>query len=157
MDAEIRKATAKNLYSITVLTRKFFPYIDMNIDTIFDRMKQGVVYFVALWNGHTIGFVDVEFVGALDAEGRKARAGVRQAKILGLCVLEEFQGKGIGKRLLSTALNEAKKKGAKESVMLVAGDNVKAQNLYSSLGFARKGVLHRKLWGKQIVLMVKTL
>lgn len=51
-----------------------------------------------------------------------------------LC-LQEFQQKGIVSRLLTDALNEARKRGFSKITLEVDIDNLAAQNLYKKFGF----------------------
>ncbi|MFH0922434.1 MAG: N-acetyltransferase [Candidatus Micrarchaeota archaeon] len=143
---EIREATQRELYSITAMTRDFFPYTGFTFDTIVERMQNpDIQYFVALADGHSVGFVDVE----MQTDG--------SAKILGLAVLKEWRNKGIGKLLLEKALEVAMENKAKSVVMLVAEDNDIAQKLYEQSGFKKTGVLNRKLWGKTVLLYSRKL
>jgi len=139
-DISVRRASEREIYSITVLTRKFFPYIDFGLETILKRLRsKKFVYFVALYQGHTVGFVDIEL--------KK-----KQAKILGLAVLEEFRGKGIGSALLKKAIDFAREKRKSEIVLLVSEANPAAQRIYEKFGFILRGKLRRKLGGQKILL-----
>lgn len=134
------RATRKPLYSITAMTRHFFPYTGFTFSTIIERMAdKSILYFAAEENGHTVGFADVEFHG-------------KQAKILGLAVLQEFRGMEVGTALLKKCLAAAKRRGCSRAVMFVAEDNDAAHSLYSKFGFKKSGVLHRKLWDKKVLV-----
>lgn len=140
---KITRALKKHIYSITVLTRKYFPYINLNADKILERMQsKSVEYYIALCAGHTAGFVDIEF-----KENKE-----KTAKILGLAVIEEFRGRGVGARLLEKALARARQREAKKVFLLVDAENALAQRLYEKFGFKKKGVLKKRLWGKKILL-----
>jgi len=143
---KIRKAGLKDAYTLSVLTHRFFPYTGLGYAHVVARLKNPQVeYFVAEEKGATAGFTDVEH----QDNGK--------AKILGLAVLPEFQRRGIGQALLSTALEAAAGRGAAECVILVAEDNETARKLYDKNGFSRSGVLDRKLWNKTVLLMSKAL
>ena len=145
-DVEIIPANKKNLYSITSMTRHFFPYTGFTFKTIEERLaNKNIFYFAALSRGTTVGFVDVE----IQEDGN--------AKILGLAVLRELQGKGIGKKLLEKAVEFAREKKCPKLFLLVAEDNGLARKLYGKRGFARKGVLEKQLGGKTVLLFEKTL
>ncbi|MBI5228655.1 GNAT family N-acetyltransferase [Candidatus Micrarchaeota archaeon] len=142
-DVRITRASQKQLYSITVMTRRYFPYTNFSMDAILKRLKKkNVIYFVALYKGHTIGFVDIEFKKDY-------------AKILGLAVLEEFRSNGIGSKLLKKALACIKLRKKKSACMLVAVDNQAALRLYARYGFKVRGRLYRKINGKGILLVEK--
>ena len=137
---KVVRASRRHLYSITAMTRHFFPYTGFTFSTILERMgSKNILYFAAEENGHTVGFADLEFRG-------------KQAKILGLAVLPEFRGMGIGASLVRNCLSAAKKHGCLRVVMFVAEDNAVAQSLYLKFGFKKSGVLRRKLWGKKILI-----
>ena len=158
---KIVQAKKKHAYAITVLTRRFFPYVNFSYQTIIERLSTPTVkYFVAEYEGHTVGFSDLEFMeqkmarenmGTVEKNQAKNPLKGRIAKILGLVVLPEFQGKGIGKKLLLKLLSLAKKK-AGSAFILVAEDN-DAQMLYYANGFERQGTLDRELGGKKILLL----
>ncbi|MFH1200183.1 MAG: GNAT family N-acetyltransferase [Candidatus Micrarchaeota archaeon] len=142
---EIRRATPRELYTITVLTRKYFPYTGFNMEKILKRLKtRRVHYFVALYGGHTVGFVDF-------------KENAKSVRILGLAVLEEFRGNGVGQALLDSTLGFAKKAGKRSTHLLVAASNSAAKRLYAKNGFASKGILARKIWGLDVELLAKGL
>ncbi len=146
VEISIIPAEEKHLYSITSLTRHFFPYTGFSFETIRQRVESNkVFYFVALSEGHTVGFADVE----IQDDGN--------AKILGLAVLKEIQGKGVGRKLLETALEFAKTKNCPSVFLLVAEENAVAIKLYEEFAFARKGLLEKQIGGKSVLLYEKTL
>lgn len=150
MKIAITKASPRNLYSIAVMTKKFFPYTTFGLQEIQKRMAKNFFYYVALFNNHTVGFVDFELKE-------------NYAQIFGLAVLEEFRGKGIGEALLKKAVIEAKKEAKKKKIrleridLLVLEENDAAKKLYEKLGFLRKGILDKELWGKRILVYSKQL
>lgn len=142
-DVNILKATQKQLYPITVLTRRFFPYTKFTLEKILERLaSKNISYFVALHDGHTIGFVDIEFIGD-------------EAKVLGLAVLEEFRNKGVGTRLLKKAISFTEEKNAKAINLFVSTDNTLALSLYKKHGFLVRGVLDRRIGDKEILVARK--
>mgnify|MGYP001575349720 CR=1 FL=1 len=144
-EIQIIKASPERAYSIGVLTKIFFPYIKLSLDAIKQRLDSSTVeYYVALRGGATIGFIDLEFQEDC-------------AKILGLCVVPEFQGTGVGTRLIETAVGRAKEKNYEKIFLLVEENNALAIRLYEKLGFSRQGALAEKLWGKKILLLAKKL
>ena len=141
----IVKAEPRHAYSLKVLTKEFFPYAGVTSEHVNARLQsKEIEYYVALDNGSVVGFVDFEVKE-------------NKAKVMGLAVLEEHRCKGIGRTLLERALFEVKARGVQECVVLVAEDNAIAISLYSSFGFAKSGVLNRKLWDKTVLLMSKEL
>jgi len=75
-----------------------------------------------------IGYNNDEAVsyGHLDYEGKYW---------LGICVLEEFRGKGYGKDMMKHLIDIAKKKNLPEINLTVDVDNIAAISLYKKLGF----------------------
>ncbi|MFH1107326.1 MAG: GNAT family N-acetyltransferase [Candidatus Micrarchaeota archaeon] len=140
---EIRRAGKRELYSITVLTRRFFPYTGFNMEKIYKRLRtRRIYYYAALYDGHTVGFLDF-------------KENAKSIKILGLAVLEEFRGRGIGQALLDVALGFARGKGKKSAFLLVAQQNDSASRLYERNGFKSRGRLAKKIWGMDVLLLAK--
>ncbi|ADB57514.1 ribosomal-protein-alanine acetyltransferase [Archaeoglobus profundus DSM 5631] len=57
------------------------------------------------------------------------------SKIVSLAVKKEFRRKGIGTKLLSTAIERCKERGKKKIILEVRVSNYPAQNLYKKMGF----------------------
>jgi ribosomal-protein-alanine N-acetyltransferase len=66
-----------------------------------------------------------------------------RAHVLNLCVRPEFQGRGLGTRLLNHLLNLARRRGARYALLEVRPSNYAARGLYQRMGFARSGVRKR--------------
>lgn len=140
---EIRSASRKELYTITVLTRKFFPYTGFNMEMIAKRLRnRSIHYLVALNKGYTAGFIDF-------------KENAKSIKIMGLAVIPEMQGKGIGKKLVEAALEFAKIKRKDVVYLLVASNNSIALGMYEKYGFKLKGKLARQIWGQEVLLLYK--
>jgi len=141
---EIVPGGEKHACSLTAMTRHFFPYTGFTAKTVRSRLANADnEYYVALREGHCVGFVDLEYSG-------------ESAKILGLGVLQEERGKGIGKKLLDHALGKAREK-ARRIHILVAEDNGSARRLYEDKGFENLGCLDRLINGKTVLLMARDL
>lgn len=141
MKIDIVPAGEQHLYSITAMTRHFFPYTGFTFKTIRERLNSNkVFYFAALSGGHTVGFADVE----IQDDGN--------AKLLGLAVLKELQGQGIGKKLLEYSVEFAREKKCPSIFLFVAEDNAIAKKLYEENGFTKKGVLSEKLDNKTVLV-----
>lgn len=153
MEVTITEANESNIIAISELTREFFPYIAMNADKVYERMKQGVKYLVAREGDRTIGFVDYEIIEK-PAETHAGVENKKTAKILGICVDSAYQGKGMGRMLLERVLEEVK--DVEQVVLLVEEENAKAIKMYEKYGFRVQGKLERQMWDKEILMMVKT-
>ena len=62
----------------------------------------------------------------------------------GLAVDPERQGRGLGRRLISAALDEARGRGARKVSLRVLAPNVRARRSYEACGFAVEGVLRQE-------------
>ncbi len=61
--------------------------------------------------------------------------------LAGLAVDPDYQGCGIGKRLVEAAVDEARRRGVRKLSLRVLGPNTGARRLYVACGFAVEGVL----------------
>jgi ribosomal protein S18 acetylase RimI-like enzyme len=69
---------------------------------------------------------------------------------LGMGLIKEFRGKGLGTQLLSRALKHAKDIGLEKIELSVYTENADAIKLYKKLGFSEIGIIkhYRKLNGR---------
>ncbi len=65
-----------------------------------------------------------------------------RARIVSIAVHPDFQGRGIGRRLMAAALESLQRRGAECVRLEVRPDNVAARRLYESLGFQDVGLVH---------------
>ena len=94
--------------------------------------------YVAREGGKAIAMAALHFTTST-AEGGKV-AGLED------CVVHpEHRRKGIGEKLLSYVLEQAKTEGALRVMLLTDGDNTRAQALYRKLGFAPSSMLAMRL------------
>ena len=92
--------------------------------------KKDCVYILAEQQGKIIGTASVERV-------RNAQS---HAGVFGIVILEKFTGKGLGTMLMNKIIQLAKKELKVEIIKLgVFGNNKRAQNLYTKLGFKETG------------------
>ena len=70
-----------------------------------------------------------------------------EAELLTLAVAPEARGRGLGRRLVSRFLYQARLRGAEVAFLEVAEDNAPAQAVYQSAGFVcagrRRGYFHK--------------
>lgn len=70
----------------------------------------------------------------------ESRAGFRHVGILGLGVIKQYRGKGIGKELLTSCLKLTKSTEIEKIELEVFSDNDIALKLYASIGFKQEGL-----------------
>jgi len=85
--------------------------------------------------------VDGRIVGSASARPGEHRRVAHQAE-LGLGVLKEFWGLGLGRMLTEVALEWGRARGLRKLNLRVWDDNVRAHELYRKLGFVEEGRLH---------------
>lgn len=79
-------------------------------------------------------------VGVLSYFGGKRRA-MRHVATLGITVRQAWQGKGVGKALMTEAIRRAKASGVLRRLdLIVYADNHRAIELYEKMGFVREGL-----------------
>jgi ribosomal-protein-alanine N-acetyltransferase len=65
---------------------------------------------------------------------------VGECHILNLCVDPDYQGQGLGRKLILHLLDVARRNGARIAFLEVRLSNASAYHLYQSLGFAEVGI-----------------
>jgi [ribosomal protein S18]-alanine N-acetyltransferase len=95
------------------------------------------------WNANVMG-LQLGILGAfgfIDPDGGMvlARVAADEAEILTIAVLPALRGQGMGRRLLDAAMDEARRRGAREMFLEVATGNTPAKALYVRAGFTRVG------------------
>ena len=96
------------------------------------NLENGNPMMVALAGDKVIGWCDVrrEFFPS------RAHRGT-----LGMGVLPQWRGRGVGRRLLEATLAQARRSGFKRIELDVHADNSRAIALYEKAGFVREGVV----------------
>lgn len=127
--------------------RKYIGYIDTPpmADTralVMSILVGGGVQFVAVTaDGTLAGWCDIV---------RKQRDGFRHVGYLGMGLLAEYRGQGLGERLMRTTIDAAVAMGMERIELEVFDTNARAIALYRKLGFELEGVKRhaRKLDGQ---------
>ena len=103
--------------------------------------------FVALDDGAVVGFCE------LDPSPHPVHA---HTASMDMALLPEARGKGIGKRLLTTAIGAARCQGLRRIGLSVFSDNLRAIRLYKSCGFEHEGILrnHCKIDGREFDMLM---
>lgn len=114
------------------LARFQAPPMDQVRDFVESNLSRGNPQFVALDEGSVVGWCDIV----------RINQPVRQhCGTLGMGVLPEYRGKGLGRSLLETALADARLSGFLRVALHVRASNAPAIALYQSCGFRTEGVL----------------
>jgi len=102
---------------------------------VLDADKRDLPFYVAVDEGEVVGWVSIAFptIESLDHSGT-----------LNMGVLPEYRRRGIGDRLLESAVSHAFRDGNRWRVQLeVFGDNAAAMALYEKHGFRVEGVARK--------------
>ena len=113
------------------LNRFEAPPLESTREFVLRNIREGVAQFVALDRGRVVGWCDV----SPDRHPATAHTGY-----LGIGLLPEYRGRGIGRRLISACLRKAKENGLERVDLSVNGSNVRARALYERVGFRLEGV-----------------
>lgn len=91
----------------------------------------GGVHLVAVdADGRVLGWCDIE---------RRGAEGFRHVGRLGIGMLQEVRGRGLGRRLMREAIDAARRQGMERIELEVFASNTRAIALYESLGFQHEG------------------
>ena len=106
-------------------------------DFVLHQNKTSGPAFVAHRAGEVIGWCDIR---------RHALPAFAHRGSVGMGVVAEWRGRGIGFRLLDAALHAAFRQGFARVELEVRTDNARAIALYDKIGFVREGLLRDSLF-----------
>jgi ribosomal protein S18 acetylase RimI-like enzyme len=126
----------RNLATVLRVDHVAFPWIWWNSATELQAyaMTPGVALYLGLLDGEPVGYIGVTSYpgwGHLDR----------------IAVLPEFQGRGLGRRILGFATATLARRGARRIGLSTQVDNVRSQRLYERFGFRRSRVNDYRLYG----------
>jgi L-amino acid N-acyltransferase YncA len=98
---------------------------------VLDHIKRGLPQFVAISAGEVIGWCDIT---------PRERPVYAHAGVLGMGLLPQFRGQGIGIGLIRRSLAAARAFGFHRVELTVREDNANAIELYNKVGFETEGV-----------------
>jgi RimJ/RimL family protein N-acetyltransferase len=107
------------------------PPIDQTRAFILGNIEQGCPQLVVLSAGEVVGWCDAS---------RKPRPIYAHSAVLGMGLLPEFRGKGVGRRLIQQTLAAARDFGFHRVELTVREDNLNATELYKKVGFEIEGL-----------------
>jgi RimJ/RimL family protein N-acetyltransferase len=103
---------------------------------VLENIARQVPHFVAIDDDIVVGWCDI----ALRPQAAFAHSGV-----LGIGVLSEHRGKGVGGALLNATLQAARAQDIRRVELTVRVDNERAKRLYEACGFVVEGVCRRHM------------
>lgn len=101
-----------------------------------DNIAGGTPHLVALADGKVVGWCDVAV---------RPRSTQQHSGTLGMGVIGEYRGKGIGRALMQATLAAARTRGIRRIELTVRVDNEPAKRLYESFGFVTEGLCKRHM------------
>lgn len=93
-----------------------------------------------------VAYVDAAPAGYVKLVRHPLDSAAHVRQINGFAVDPEHQGRGIGRQLLRTAVDEARARGARRLTLRVLGSNRSALALYHSCGFVEEGRLRAEFY-----------
>lgn len=101
-----------------------------------------------------VSIEDKKIIGIVSwGPNRQADSQTQNGELMSIYVLPEYQGKGIGKKLLLRAEDELKKKWS-EAILWVLKDNKAAVRFYEQCGWKMTdNSLNAEILGKEVVLI----
>lgn len=112
-----------------------------------DKFRSFVASIVESGHSQFVAEEDGQIVGWCDALPGTASAGTAHVGHLGMGVLKEFRGRGIGRRLAEATIEKARALGLEKIELSVYSSNDGAIALYRILGFQEEG---RKVRGRHV-------
>jgi ribosomal protein S18 acetylase RimI-like enzyme len=139
--ARSHAASFRQCLDIVAREKKYLAQIEAApLERIEDFVRESVAndssQFVAVADGRVVGWADI-FPAWPHA--------ISHCGSLGMGVLPEFRGQGIGRRLLESCIAKAWSKGITRIELEVRADNGSAIKLYERSGFAREAVKRRAM------------
>jgi ribosomal protein S18 acetylase RimI-like enzyme len=103
---------------------------------VLDSLRNGAVHVVALAGSEVVGWCDLR---------PKSATTQRHSAVLGMGVVAEYRGQGLGARLLAATLELGDARGFTRVELVVRADNAPAIGLYRRFGFEVEGTCQRYL------------
>ena len=107
------------------------PPLKMTTEFVLENIREGHPQFVALVGEKVVGWCDISSLH---------RPVFAHSGVLGMGVLADYRGQGIGKALIRAVLDRAKSIGLTRVELTVRAPNKRAFALYEKMGFVVEGV-----------------
>ena len=137
---KIRFATSKDIAEVISINFKTLPEHYSNSFYMELLLDSPETFLVAENNNKIIGYIMCRIEYGFSVLKKMSLA--RKGHVVSFAVLEEYRGKGIGKKLAEQAIEGMKIKKCNESYLEVRTDNISAIKLYENLGFNRIATLN---------------
>jgi ribosomal-protein-alanine N-acetyltransferase len=139
-DLEIRKLTADMIENVFEIEKTFFDVVTNS--SIKDSLKsENLFYFVLFLDDEVVGFLEGSIV--LD-----------EAELYEIAIKNEYQGKGLSKKLMDYFLLHCKNNNVETIFLEVNTINNKAISLYEKYGFERYSI-RKKYYGDNDAILMK--
>lgn len=128
----LRQTTAETPY---LLREPEEVTLTMEQEQGFIRVKEAAereLMLLAFDGDRHVGNVSVMAAGSFGRQAHRCEVAI--------ALYQEYQGRGIGRKMLETALDAAKRMGYEQAELEVVSTNEKAVRLYEKLGFKQYGV-----------------
>jgi ribosomal protein S18 acetylase RimI-like enzyme len=106
------------------------PSYDMSREFVLNNIKDDWPHVIALVENKVVGWCDITSLH---------RLALAHAGVLGIGVVKQYRGMGVGKALMQRAIELARKKGLTRVELTVREDNEVAIALYEKMGFVIEG------------------
>ena len=139
-NTRIRFATSRDIAEIISINFKTLPEHYSNSFFMELLLDSPETFVVAENNNKIIGYIVCRIEYGFSVLKKMSLA--RKGHVVSFAVLEEYRGKGIGKKLVEQSIEGMKIRKCNESYLEVRTDNIPAIKLYESLGFDRIATLN---------------
>jgi ribosomal-protein-alanine N-acetyltransferase len=120
----VRDMTLDDVTAVSVLEQKLFPIDAWPLQMFLDELAQPDTrrYLVAESADGIVGYAGLMCIEPI-------------ADVQTIAVVPDYEGRGIGSTLLTTLIDEARRRYAADLLLEVRADNPRAQRLYLRFGF----------------------
>ena len=139
-NVRIRFATSKDIAEVISINFKTLPEHYSNSFFMELLLDSPETFVVAENNNKIIGYIMCRIEYGFSILKKMSLA--RKGHVVSYAVLEEYRGKGIGKKLVVQSIEGMKIKKCNESYLEVRTDNIPAIKLYENLGFNKIATLN---------------
>jgi len=143
MNIDIKQITEDDIeayHHVLDVVAKERQYISFLVAPPIEQTRTFVEQNIARNDPQIIAKVDEKVVGWCDISPKHQSIYAHSA-VLGMGVLPNYRGRGIGKALIDTALKKAFEKNIVRIELAVFADNLNAVRLYEQFGFQTEGEL----------------